>query len=160
MIRSATLNDAASICNIYNYYIKNTVITFEEETVSVETMQQRIREITAKHHWLVYEENGVILAYAYAGEWKSRCAYRFSLEVTIYGAHDMPKRSGIAHKLYDALLENLDNTIHSVIAVIALPNEASIGLHEKLGFKQVAHFKEVGFKQNKWIDVGNWQKML
>lgn len=160
MIRSVKASDAEEICNIYNYYIKNTTITFEEELKTTEEMRQRIEKVISQYRWLVYEHEGEIVAYAYAGEWKSRCAYRFSLEVTIYGSLDMPKRKGIALQLYQQLIDEIDSRVHSLIAVIALPNEASVGLHEKLGFEKVAHYKEVGFKLGEWIDVGSWQKML
>jgi len=160
MIRPVTETDAESIRDIYNYYVEHTVITFEEDLVTVDDIKQRIETVTSKNPWLVYEQDGKILAYAYASEWKSRCAYRFSLETTIYGAKDMPSRLGIAFKLYEKLLQALDSRVHSVVAIIALPNAGSVGLHEKLGFEKVAHFKEVGFKQDQWIDVGNWQKML
>lgn len=161
MIRAANEHDAKSICAIYNYYVKHTVITFEEEQISVEDMKLRMVKVSSQYPWLVYEHNGEVVAYAYAGLWKGRSAYRFTLEATIYGANDMPQRLGIGTKLYQKLLEELETSItRSVIAIIALPNKASVGLHEKMGFEKVAHFKEVGYKSEQWIDVGFWQKIF
>ncbi len=157
MIRTATIQDAKEICEIYNYYILNSIVTFEEEIVAVSEMNNRIEQITAKLPWIVYEESGELLGYAYASEWKSRCAYKHSVESTVYlkpGA--MGK--GIGSKLYDELINRLKKIkVHAVIGGIALPNESSIALHEKFGFKKIGQFKEVGFKFEKWIDVGYWE---
>lgn len=161
LIRAANENDALRLSEIYNYYVEHTTITFEEDKISVEDMQQRIIDISSQYSWLVYEHKGEVVAYAYADLWKSRCAYRYTLECTIYGANDMPPQLGIGTKLYRSLLKELETQmIHSVIGVIALPNKASVALHEKMGFKKVAHFKEVGYKFDHWIDVGFWQKFL
>ena len=160
MIRSVVPSDAAAICEIYNYYVLNTHTNFEEEAVSVQEMSERITSITKKHPWLVYEENGKLMGYAYASDWKSRCSYRYSVESSVYLAHGTQGK-GIGSKLYEALLEKISGLeIHAVIGGIAQPNEASIALHEKFGFEKVAHFKEVGYKFNKWIDVGYWEKIL
>ena len=160
MIRPITENDAEAICSIYNYYVVNTVISFEEEVVSIETMKERIRETTSQFPWLVFEDEGKVVAYAYANTWKTRCAYRYVLESTVYAASDL-RTKGIGTQLYSQLLEELKAANYkSVMGVVALPNAASIGLHEKMGFEKVAHFKEVGFKFDQWIDVGYWQKML
>ena len=160
MIRTVQKEDAQQICGIYNHYIENTVITFEETSVSVTEMENRIREITASLPWLVYEENGEITGYAYAGKWKGRCAYRYSVESTIYLKNDYIGKS-IGTKLYSGLIDELSKKdLHAVIAGIALPNERSQKIHEKFGFKKVAHFSEVGFKFNKWIDVGYWELIL
>jgi len=155
MIRIVQTSDASSICNIYNYYIKNTIISFEKELVSESEMKDRIQ--TSKLPWLVFEEKEIILGYAFASEWKARCAYRFSVEVSIYLNH---KKTGkkIGMPLYEELISRLKNlNYHSLIAGIALPNETSVKFHEKIGFEKVAHFKKVGYKFNKLIDVGYWQ---
>ena len=160
MIRRVTEDDAEAICAIYNYYVENTVISFEDEIVSVDEMQTRIIVTTSEYPWFVYEHEGEVLAYAYAGLWKSRSAYRYTLEVTVY-ASATKTVSGVGTKLYEALLDELDNSlVRSVMAVIALPNDVSVGFHEKMGFEKAAHFKEVGFKHEQWIDVGYWQKVL
>jgi phosphinothricin acetyltransferase len=160
MIRSATPSDAEAICNIYNYYVLNTHNNFEEEAVSVPEMEDRIRTVLEKHFWLVFESEGKIAGYAYAGAWKSRCSYRYSVETTVYVAQGHLGK-GIGSKLYDALLAKLHDTdVHAVIGGIALPNEESIALHEKFGFEKIAQFREVGYKFNKWIDVGYWEKLI
>ena len=160
-IRPATVNDAAAIADIYNHYVTETCITFETDPVSATEMSQRIADlITASLPWLVAEQAGAILGYAYATKWRARAAYRFSLESTVYLAVDASGK-GIGSQLYTALLTKIRAmSAHAVIGGIALPNEASIGLHEKLGFKKVAHFEQVGFKQDRWIDVAYWQLLL
>lgn len=160
MIREVCLKDAKQICHIYNYYIKETDITFEEEVLAVSDMERRITDVTSSYPWFVYEEDGRILGYAYATRWKSRAAYKYSVESTIYVDRDTYKK-GIGSKLYRKLIEELkEQGIHSIIGGVALPNEKSCALHEKLGFKKVAQFPEVGFKFGKWIDVGYWQLNL
>lgn len=160
MIRDAVQSDSKRIAEIYNYYIANTVVTFEEESVSAEEMWTRVQVIQETHRWLVFELENEVVGYAYSGGWNSRCAYRQSVETTIY----LDSRfggQGIGKKLYTALLDILKNgDAHAVIGGVALPNEASIALHESLGYKKVAHFKEVGFKMNRWIDVGYWELIL
>ena len=161
MIRQVIEDDAEIISTIYNYYVENTTITFEEDAISIAEMKQRIMDVSTQYPWLVYEYKGLVVAYAYADLWKSRCAYRYTLEVTIYGANDMPQRLGIGQKLYQTLFDELDTRmVHNLIAVITIPNEASAGLHEKMGFVKAGHFKEVGYKFDQWLDVGFWQKTL
>ena len=160
MIRNAKPEDAQAICDIYNYYVLNTIVTFEEDIVLADDMAERIRKNQEKYIWLVYEQEGEIIGYAYAGEWKSRCSYRFSVESSVYLKHGFSGR-GIGSKLYDALFKELKKTnTHAVIGGISLPNEGSIALHEKFGFEKIAQFKEVGFKFDKWIDVGYWEKII
>ncbi len=157
MIRNVRKEDAKQICNIYNYYVENTIITFEEEPVSLNEMENIIIEISSSMPWFVYEEEKRIIGYAYASKWKGRCAYRYSVEATVYVKNDTLGK-GIGTKLFKNLLEKLKNKgIHAVLGGIALPNEKSLKLHEKLGFKKTAHLKEVGYKFNKWIDVGYWE---
>jgi phosphinothricin acetyltransferase len=157
-IRPAEPCDAAAIAVIYNHYITETTVTFEEEPVAAEEIAQRIEEVqSASLPWLVAEEGGEILGYAYATPWRTRSAYRFSVEVTVYTALGHAGR-GIGSKLYGKLFPILKTRdIHSVMGGIALPNEASVALHEKFGMRKVAHFQEVGFKFARWIDVGYWQ---
>lgn len=161
MIRLATLSDAAAIADLYNYYILNTFNNFEEAALSAEDMQQRIGEVLNRFPWLVYEsEQGEILGYAYATGWKSRCAYRNSVETSVY-IRQGHLGKGIGKALYQNLLTRLkDLKIHAIIGGIALPNEASVILHERFGFEKVAHFKEVGYKFERWIDVGYWELIL
>jgi phosphinothricin acetyltransferase len=108
----------------------------------------------------VYEENNKMIGYTYASKWKERSAYRYSVEAAIYiDVHHQKK--GIGTKLTEELLKQLKTrSLHSVLCGIALPNPASIALYEKFGFQKVAYLKEVGFKMDKWIDVGYWELLL
>jgi len=161
MIRDVESDDAGAVCRIYNHYVKNTIITFEEEPVSVEQMQVRMAEIRANSlPWIVYCEAGAVVGYAYASTWKSRSAYRHSVESTVYVEKDRVGQ-GIGSALYAELLSRLRQTpVHAVMGGIALPNEASVRLQERFGFRKVAHFSQIGFKLGRWIDVGYWQLIL
>jgi L-amino acid N-acyltransferase YncA len=160
MIRDVSLSDAEEICDIYNEYIKNTIITFEEEPVSVEEMKKRIKEVIRNYPWIVYEENGKVVGYAYAARWKVRSAYKHTVECTFYLEQNYTGK-GIGSKLSEELIKSLkEKSIHSVIYGIALPNDASIALSEKFGFTKIGHFKEVGYKFDRWIDVGYWELLL
>ena len=160
-IRSARPDDAPAIARIYNHYVATSCITFEVDPVSPLEMNGRVGEArVAALPWLVAAEGEDIWGYAYASKWKGRCAYRYSVESTVYLDAARTGR-GIGKALYAALIDELRaRSFHTVIGGIALPNEASIGLHERSGFKKVAHFEQVGFKQGRWIDVGYWQLML
>lgn len=161
MIRQATTADAAAIAAIYNHYVLNTSVTFEEEAVSTELMAERITQVNADGlPWLVLEQNGELLGYAYATKWRVRSAYRFSVESTVY-VKDGVTAKGLGSQLYQQLLTDLKALgLHLVIGGITLPNEKSIALHEKFGFEQCGHFQQVGFKFEQWRDVGYWQKLL
>lgn len=160
MIRAIRPEDASRICTIYNYYIENTIVTFEETPVSEIDMKSRIAQTTQKHPWIVYEQHNEIVGYAYASEWKSRCAYKFSVETTVYLKNDATGR-GVGSILYGELIRLLRyKNLHAAIGGIALPNEASVALHEKFGFEKVGQFKQVGYKFDTWIDVGYWELML
>ena len=161
MIRPASSADVEAIARIYNYYILNTVITFEEQAISPQTIAERIHEISAESlPWLVVESSSKILGFAYASMWKDRSAYRYSVESTVY-IDPAAVGVGFGSQLYESLLANLrQQKMHGLIGGIALPNQASIRLHEKFGFRKVAHFKEVGYKFGQWIDVGYWQLIL
>jgi phosphinothricin acetyltransferase len=160
MLRSCILEDAAQICDIYNYYVRETVVTFEESPVLDAEMTRRIAEITEGLPWLVWEEDGRVVGYAYASPWKQRAAYRHAVESSIYLAQHATGR-GLGSRLYAALITELRRrALHCVIGGAALPNPASVALHEKLGFAKVAEFREVGFKFGRWIDVAYWDLML
>ncbi|WP_406610060.1 N-acetyltransferase family protein [Agarivorans sp. JK6] len=159
-IRDVREGDSQQICQIYNYYVETSGATFEEQLVSQGVMAERIASIQKQLPWLVFEEAGEILGYAYVSPWKPRSAYRFSVESSIYIANNAAGK-GIGKRLYQALLERLsDYPISTVIAGIALPNPASIKLHEYLGFHKVAEFERVGFKFGNWINVGYWQQQI
>lgn len=158
MIRQATIDDAEAIAKIYNWYVKNTVISFEIEAVTTEEMARRISDLISDSlPWLVAESAGRIVGYAYASKWKGRCSYRFSVETSVYVDKEI-RGQGFGSALYNALLTVLrGKSLHVAVGGIALPNEASVSLHEKFGFQKVAHFKEIGFKFDQWVDVGYWQ---
>ena len=159
-IRSATRNDAAAICDIYNHYVLNTVISFETEAVSVDEMAARIEETLTQFPWLVYEVEGRIIGYAYASKWRLRRAYQHSVEGSVYLVQDYAGR-GVGTLLYQALINELTKqNVHAVLGGIALPNPGSVALHEKLGFVKVAHLPQIGRKFDQWLDVGYWQLIL
>ena len=157
MIRAARHDDATAIAEIYAHYIEHTVVTFEEQPVGADAIRSRMGDLESGLPWLVCEQDGKVIGYAYASEWNGRCAYRHSAEVSVYLDHREVGR-GIGMRLYSQLLDDLRaRSFHTVIGGVALPNAASVALHEKLGFEKVAHFSEVGWKFEKWIDVGYWQ---
>jgi len=157
MIRACTAADSAAIAEIYNHYVRETVVTFEETPVAPAEMAQRIADVGARFPWLAWDDGGTVAGYAYAAAWKTRAAYRHSVETTIYLAPSHIGR-GIGSKIYGALLDEVrERGFHSAIGGVALPNAASVALHEKLGFNKVAQFAEVGRKFDRWIDVAYWQ---
>ena len=160
-IRNATAADAEAIATIYNHYVEKTVVTFEEEPVSAAEMQRRMDDVASSSlPWLVGELEGRVVGYAYATKWKARSAYRFSVETTVYLAEGLGKQ-GLGSRLYEELFRRLKGQgIHAAIGGIALPNYASVALHEKFGMRKVAHFEQVGFKFGKWVDVAYWERIL
>jgi phosphinothricin acetyltransferase len=161
MIRLAAAPDAAALARIYNHYGRETIVTFEEEPVSDVEMARRLADVQAASlPWLVAQEDGGVVGYACARPWKPRRGYRFSTEVSIYLDASQGGR-GLGTLLYAQLLSELRTRgVHAAMGGIALPNDASVKLHEKLGFEKVAHFREVGFKFGAWIDVGYWEKIF
>lgn len=156
-IRLASLDDADAIAEIYKPYVLDTAISFETAAPSASEMRDRLKQTLEHFPWLVCEQENSILGYAYAGSFKSRCAYSWSVESTVYVRQDSHKK-GIGKLLYQNLLLRLEaQGAVNIIGGIALPNAASVALHESLGFKQVAQFKDVGFKLGRWWDVGYWQ---
>jgi phosphinothricin acetyltransferase len=160
MIRSVEPKDAREICDIYNFYIINTDISFEEQPVSVDEMEKRIREVTAMYPWLVAEEGGKILGYAYSNKYRERSAYRYTAELTIYMKNGEEGRGYGAELMRRVIEETRGRGIHSLISAIAIPNERSVSIHEKFGFEKAGHLKDVGFKFDHWIDVGYWELVL
>jgi len=158
-IRKVESADAAQIADIYNYYILNTHHTFETEAWSVEEMQKRIVETSGDYPYLVAEYEDVVQGYVYAAQFKLRQAYKHSVEVSIY-VRNQAKQKGIGSELYQKMLEELAETdVHALMAGISLPNDASVRFHEKLGYEKVAHFREVGYKLGRWVDVGFWEML-
>ena len=157
MIRNFHTDDIEQLVEIYNYYIENTVVTFDRGSFTVEDFSQKIKPIYKKYPFLVFEENNEILGYAYGSKWREKPSYNFTAESTIYLKKNTLSK-GIGTMLYVELLKQLkEQNFHTIIGGLTLPNEASIKLHENLGFKKVAHFKEVGRKFEQWLDVGFWQ---
>jgi len=161
IIREAQLSDACRIAEIYNYYIENTIVVFEETKISEEAMSQKMRNILSKAYpFIVCEEEGQVIGYAYISTWRYHSAYNITLETTIYlDPHYTGK--GFGNSLYGRLIEKSQECgIHSLIGVISLPNDESRKLHQKFGFQLIGNFREVGRKFGRLIDVEFWQKML
>ena len=160
MIRAVRIDDAKQLADLYNYYVRNTLITFEEVELSEADYQERIKKISADYPFLVYEQNDEILGFAYGMKWRERSAYRYALESSVYVKQDSFGQ-GIGSKLYTELFIHLKaQGCKQVIGVITLPNETSVHMHERFGFIKAAHFKSVGIKFNTWCDVGFWQLSL
>ncbi len=161
MIREATAADAGRIAEIYNYYIAETIITFEYDLVNEDDIRKRIEKVHSKGYpFFVYEKDGEIAGYAYLSNWRERVAYDITLETSVYLDHTLTG-SGIGSILYAELIERarlID--LHSLIGVISLPNDTSRRLHEKFGFKLIGNFRESGIKFGKLIDVEFWQLIL
>ncbi|MGI9318922.1 MAG: GNAT family N-acetyltransferase [bacterium] len=160
MIRPATDNDSDQISVIYNHYIENTNVTFEDVPLTGEDVRLRLQSIRKVGTWLVSVHHGNVVGYAYSMPWGEREGYRTSVESTIYLDQNRIGK-GFGFKLYATLLEQLRaQQHHTVVGVIGLPNPGSVALHEKLGFKKSGELKEIGTKFDKWIDVGYWQLFL
>lgn len=160
-VRPLRRTDLPALARIYNHFVRETVVTFDETPVTAREMGRRAREVAAAGlPWLVAVEDGAVIGYAYASKWKGRCAYRFTVESSVYLAPGAGGR-GWGTRLYRALFALLRKKgAHAVIGGISLPNRASVALHEKFGMRKVARFPEVGFKFGRWVDVGYWQALL
>ncbi len=160
VIRPVQAKDAAAVAAIYNHYVMHSTATFELEAVCPKKMQAMIESNPVIYPWLVLEIDDKLLGYAKISRWKERPAYRHTVEISVYISAD-EQRKGYGKKLYIELLKQAKALgYHALLAGITLPNPASIKLHESLGFEQVAHFKQTGFKFNQWVDVGYWQCLL
>ncbi|MCW0482716.1 GNAT family N-acetyltransferase [Gaoshiqia sediminis] len=159
-IRLATPDDAPEILAIYYPYILDTAVTFEEEVPSLDEFRQRINSILEECPFLVCEIGGQLAGYAYAGPYRTRASYRWNKEVSVY-VHDAFQRKQVARALYLALFELLARQhVANLLAVITLPNEGSVRLHEQMGFKPCGVFNRVGFKLGQWHSVGWWELSL
>jgi L-amino acid N-acyltransferase YncA len=161
LIRTAQPSDAAAITAIYAPIVAHTAISFEIDPPSVEEMRQRIVTTTQTLPWLVgVDAQDQIMGYVYASKWRERLAYQWSVEVTAY-VHENARGQGVASKLYTRLFEVLvELGYFQAFGGITLPNEASVRLHESLGFVPMGSYKNVGHKMGQWRDVGYWQKTL
>ncbi|MGF1647431.1 MAG: GNAT family N-acetyltransferase [Kineosporiaceae bacterium] len=161
ILRDATADDAAAIAAVYNPYVADTIVTFEEEPVTAREMASRVAGVRgAGLPWLVADTTQGVVGYASAGAWRSRAAYRHSVEISAYLAPRARGR-GVGAALYGELFQRMRAAgVHTVAAGIALPNDASVALHERAGMRKVAHFPEVGRKLGRWIDVGYWATVI
>ncbi|MFC6724460.1 GNAT family N-acetyltransferase, partial [Halobium palmae] len=177
-VRLATTEDAAAVRDIYAPAVEESAISFEDEPPSSGEIRSRIARKLPTFPWLVCERVGSdenaegaenapdeagsdsVVGYAYAGPYRSREAYRWSVEVSVYVADDA-RRTGVGRTLYESLLALLaEQGFVTAYAAITLPNEASVGLHESLGFERIGVFEDVGYKRGAWRDVGFWEKRL
>lgn len=153
LMRMATPEDAKAILAIYKYYITDTVVTFEFDVPTVEEFQERMRNIQKQFPWMVCEEDGVIIGYAYASKQRERAAYQWNAELSVYFAHDHQGR-GLGTRAYRTLLEILTYQGYATAyGCITIPNEKSIALHERFGFYEIGVFPKTGYKAGKWLDV-------
>jgi phosphinothricin acetyltransferase len=160
MIRVATLADAAPIAAIYAPFCTDAVVSFEETAPSADEMAQRIAKTLERFPWLVHDDGGEIRGYAYAGKYRERAAYRWSVEVSCYVRIDSARR-GIGRGLYSKLFDLLKSLgYHNACAGVTLPNPASVAFHESFRFVPVGVYRHVGYKFGQWHDVGWWQKDL
>jgi L-amino acid N-acyltransferase YncA len=159
-VRSAGPDDAPALARIYAPYVTDGVVSFEAEPPDAAEMARRIATGGDLHPWLVAEEAGAVIGYAYAAPFRTRAAYAWAVETTIYLAGEAQGR-GIGGRLYRALLDLLARQgFTQAVGVIALPNDASVRLHERLGFTPAGVNRAVGWKRGRWIDVGVWQRAL
>lgn len=159
-IWSAQIEDAADLVAIYAPYVETTAITFETEVPTVADFASRIKKTLEKFPYLVAEEEGRVVGYAYASTYKDRAAYDWTVELSVY-VSNFARGKGIGSLLYAALEEELTvRGFKNFLACIALPNPASLALHEKRGYERVAHFKKVGYKFGTWHDIVWLQKSL
>lgn len=159
-IRTAKVADAAAIQAIYAPIVEDTAISFEEVPPSIAEMRERIATTMRDYPYLTAERNGEVIGYAYASQHRSRAAYRWSVDVTVYIA-DQAHRKGVGRALYSRLIAELtERGFHAAFAGIALPNPGSVALHESMGFTPLGIYREVGQKFGRWHDVGWWQRLL
>jgi L-amino acid N-acyltransferase YncA len=162
-IRAARPEDAAAIAAIYAPFVLTGTVSFETEAPDARQMRSRMAASDGLYPWIVAtsgEEEGGVLAYAYASKFRDRPAYKYVVETSIYVTGTV-ERQGVGRLLYEALIDTLRaQGFTQAIGVLALPNEASIGLHEATGFRRQGVYREVGYKNGRWIDVGFWQCQL
>ena len=156
-IRDASALDAEACAAIYAPYVTGTAITFEIEPPTVEEMAARIESTQATHAWMVLEDDGRVVGYAYGGPMKPRAAYRWSCEVSVYLEFGR-RRTGGGRALYEALFERLtERGFRTAVAGMTLPNDASVGLHKALGFEEIGTYRKIGWKLDAWHDV-HWRQ--
>ncbi len=160
MIRPAREEDAGAVAAIYAPEVLEGIATFELVPPDAAEIARRMAAGEGRYPWLVWEEAGAVAGYAYASAYRARAAYDRTAETTVYVAREAQGR-GVGWRLYAALIERLTaDGFTQALGVISLPNEASVALHEALGFRQVARLERVGCKFGRWLDVGYWQRRL
>ncbi|HXV92584.1 MAG TPA: arsinothricin resistance N-acetyltransferase ArsN1 family B [Pseudonocardia sp.] len=159
-VRDASEGDAEACARIYAPYVTDTTISFESEPPSPAEMAERIAAALRTHAWLVLEEQGRVVGYAYGGPFRSRAAYRWSCEVSVY-LQPGRRRTGGGRALYEALFTRLaERGYRTAFAGMTLPNDASVGLHRAMGFETIGTFRRVGWKHGAWHDVAWAQRTL
>ena len=159
-VRDATAADAAACAVLYAPYVTDTVVTFETEPPTAEKMAERIAAAQRRHAWLVLEDDGAVVGYAYGGPYKERAAYRWSCEVSVY-LEPGRRRTGGGRALYEALFTRLaERGFRTAVAGMTLPNPASEGLHRALGFEKVGVYRRIGWKDGGWHDVAWMQRTV
>ncbi|HUX70254.1 MAG TPA: GNAT family N-acetyltransferase [Cellulomonadaceae bacterium] len=160
VIRAASERDGDACAAIYAPYVTDTVITFEIDPPGVDEMSTRIATAARSHAWLVLEDEARVVGYAYGGPFKTRAAYRWACEVSIY-LETGRRRTGAGRALYEALFSRLaDRGFRTVVAGMTLPNEASVGLHTAMGFEAVGTYRHIGWKHDAWHDVAWMQRTI
>ncbi len=156
-IRLANLDDASAILDIYRPYVEHTTFSFETEIPTVPIFQERMQKVLKKDPWLVCELDGLVIGYAYANDHRWRVAYQWTKELSVY-VHDGYHRRGIATALYTALIELLKRQGYANTLIgITMPNPVSVAFHESMGYQLVGYYHNVGFKSEKFQDVGWWE---
>jgi L-amino acid N-acyltransferase YncA len=159
LVRDATVEDAAACAEVYAPYVRDTVVSFELEPPTPAQMAARIEAALARHAWLVLEDDGRVVGYAYGAPFNTRAAYDWSTSVSVYTG--TARRTGAGRALYAALLDRLATRgFRTALAGVALPNDASIGLHTAMGFEPVGTYRRVGWKLGRWHDVTWLQRPL
>jgi L-amino acid N-acyltransferase YncA len=159
-IRLASLNDAAQVRDIYAPFCEHTPVSFETHAPTAQEMSDRIAKILRTHPWLVYENEGKVLGYAYASPHRERAAYRWAVDVSAY-VREGHRRLGVGRSLYRSLLALLQlQGFYRALAGITLPNPGSIGLHQAMGFQPLGTYQNIGYKCGRWHDVMWFQLAL
>lgn len=152
--------DAAACAAIYAPYVRDTPISLEERVPTAQEIADRIQTTTRTHPWLIAEDETEVIGYAYATRHRERACYRWATDVTVYVAPESQRR-GVGRTLYETLFQLLaQQGFRIACAGITLPNQASVGLHEALGFRPVGVYQKIGWKMGAWHDVGWWQLEL
>ncbi|WP_255169275.1 arsinothricin resistance N-acetyltransferase ArsN1 family B [Natrononativus amylolyticus] len=159
-IRPAAHGDAGAVARIYEPSVRETAVSFEERPPSGSEIERRIERTEARHPWLVCEHDADVIGFAYAGPHRTRDAYRWSVDSSVY-VDDRYHRRGVGRALYESLFAALElQGYYNVYAGTALPNPASVEFHRSMGFEPVGVYRKVGYKNGEWHDVQWWQRSL